>query len=63
MIDPKTTQEAFLIIERLAAVTATSSISEETRKVADEQIKKLIEGPIKTSVTSLGGKAAGIVGV
>lgn len=53
--------DAFAMIERLAAISATAQISEETRKAADEQIKKLIEGPIKSAVTTLAAKGQGII--
>lgn len=55
------TQEAFVIIERLAAVCATSGISEETQKLANEHIQTLLSGVVKNAISTLGAKEAGIV--
>lgn len=57
----QSTQEAFIIIERLAAVCATSGISEDTQKIANEHIQTLLSGVIKNAITTLGAKEVGIV--
>lgn len=57
----QTTQEAFVIIERLAAVCATSGISEETQKLANEHIQQLLSGVVKSAITTLNAREAGIV--
>lgn len=53
--------DAFAMIERLAAIVATTQISEETRKSADEQIKRIIEGPVKSAITTISAKEQGIL--
>lgn len=57
----QTTQEAFLIIERLAAVCATAGITEDTQKIANEHIQTLLNSVVKDSVTKLGAIGAGLL--
>ena len=56
-----TTQEAFLIMERLGALCATSGITEDTQKIANEQIQAILTSVIQKAVTELGAKGAGLV--
>jgi len=55
------THEAFMIIERLAAMCATAGITEETKQMANEQIQKLLDSVIKPTVTGLSAKSAGLL--
>lgn len=57
----QTTQEAFLIMERLGALCATAGITEETQKLANEQIQALLTSIVKKAVSELGAKGAGLV--
>jgi len=61
MIDKQTTQDGFLVMDRLAAICATSGISEEAKKAANEQIEAIITKIIKPSITELTAKTAGII--
>lgn len=56
-----TTQEAFLIMERLGALCATGGINEDTQKLANIQIQGLINSVIQKAVTELSAKGAGLV--
>ena len=56
-----TTQEAFLIMERLGALCATSGVNEDTQKLANTQIQALISSVIQKAVTDLSAKGAGLV--
>lgn len=53
--------EAWIVIEKLAALTATPEISEEVKQVANEQIKKLLEDVISPSLSKLVASTAGLV--
>lgn len=55
------THEAFMIIERLAALCATAGVTEETQKMANENIQKLLDSVIKPTVTGLSAKSAGLL--
>lgn len=57
----QTTQEAFVLIERLAAVCATAGINEETQKMANEHIQQLLSGVVKEAVSTLSAKGVGLV--
>jgi len=57
----QSTQEAFLIIERLAALCATAGITEETQKIANEQIQTILNSVVKDSVSKLGAIGAGLL--
>jgi len=56
-----TVQEGFLIMERLGALCATSGITEETQKMANEHIQTILKSVIQQNVKELGAKSAGIV--
>ena len=53
--------EAFMIIERLAALCATAGVTEETQKLANEHVQKLLDTVVRSSVTSLSAKNAGLL--
>lgn len=55
------TQEAMVTVERLASLCATPGIDEKTKEIANEQIRKLLDGPIKMAVTEIATASAGIV--
>lgn len=56
-----TVQEGFLIMERLGALCATSGITEETQKMANEHIQTILKSVIQQNVKELGAKSAGLV--
>jgi hypothetical protein len=56
-----TLQEGFLIMERLGALCATSGITEETQKMANEHIQTILKSVIQQYITELGAKSAGLV--
>lgn len=53
--------EAWIVIEKLGALCATSGISEETQKMANEEIQKLLKDVIKPGLTKLAASSAGII--
>jgi hypothetical protein len=61
MNDAQISQEAFSMIRELAALCATPGIQEATQNIANESIKKLLNGQIANSVTKLNAKASGLV--
>ena len=56
-----TTQNAFMIMERLAALVATPGVNEETIALANEQIQTIIKTVVKGAVTGLSAKSAGLM--
>ena len=54
-------QEAFLMLERMAALCATQGVSEETQKLANEHMQKILDGAIRTAVTNISAKSSGLV--
>lgn len=56
-----TTQEAFMVIERLAALVATQGVNEKTQEIANEQIQKILESVVKPAVTTMLAKSSGLV--
>ncbi len=59
--DVQISQEAFSIIRELAAVCATPGIQQDTQTLANEGIKKLLNGQIASSITKINAKASGLV--
>jgi hypothetical protein len=57
----QTTQDAFMTIERLAALCATPGITEDTQAIANTQIQALLSSVIKGAVTKLTAAGAGII--
>lgn len=53
--------EAWIVIEKLGALCATPGISEETQKIANEEIQKLLTSVVKPSLTKLTATSSGIV--
>jgi hypothetical protein len=57
----KSTQEAFIILERLAALCATPGVEDETKKIANERMRELLESVIKNTVSEANAGSMGIV--
>ena len=57
----QTTQDAFMVMERLAALCATPGINEETQKFANEYIQIVLNSVVKDSVSKLSAKGVGLV--
>jgi hypothetical protein len=57
----KSTQEAFIILERLAALCATPGVEDGTKKVANERMRELLESVIKNTVSEANAGSMGIV--
>lgn len=57
----KSTQEAFLILERLAALCATPGVEDETKKIANERMRELLDSVIKNTVSEANAGSMGIV--
>ena len=53
--------EAWIVIEKLGDIVATPGISEEVKKSANEQIKKLLDDVVSPSLTKLTASSAGII--
>lgn len=57
----KTTQDALLLLERLAALCATEGVDENTRKMANTRMQELLDSVLKTAVVELRSSGVGIV--
>ena len=57
----KSTQEAFIILERLAALCDTPGVEDGTKKVANERMRELLESVIKNTVSEANAGSMGIV--
>ncbi len=57
----QTTQDAFMAMERLAALCATPGITEETQKIANAHIQQILNTVVKDAVTTMSAKASGLV--
>jgi len=55
------TVEAWLVIEKLAALCATAGITEETQKMANEEIQRLMKDVIKPGLDKLSASSAGLI--
>jgi hypothetical protein len=53
--------EAWIVIEKLGALCATPGISEETQKIANEEIQKLLSDVVKPSLTKLTATSSGLI--
>jgi len=53
--------EAWIVIEKLAAIVATPGVSDEVKQSANEQIKKLLDDVVSPSLTKLSASSAGII--
>lgn len=61
MTDYEIMQSAFVIIERLAGLCATTGIDEDTKKQANSLIQHLLSGVLKDNVTKIGAVSSGLV--
>jgi len=57
----QTTQDAFMVMERLAALCATPGINEDTQKIANAHIQQVLNTVVKDAVTTMSAKASGLV--
>jgi hypothetical protein len=57
----QTTQDAFMVMERLAALCATPGINEDTQKIANGHIQQVLNTVVKDAVTTMSAKASGLV--
>jgi len=55
------TQDAFMMIERLAALCATPGVTPETQEIANLQIQAILNSVVKPAVTKLTAQGAGIL--
>lgn len=55
------TQDAFMMIERLAALCATPGVTAETQAIANTQIQGILNSVVKSAVTKLTAQGAGIL--
>ena len=55
------TQDAFMMIERLAALCATPGVTPETQEIANSQIQAILNSVVKPAVTKLTAQGAGIL--
>lgn len=55
------TVEAWIVIEKLAALCATAGITEETQKMANEEIQRLMKDVIKPGLDKLAASSAGLI--
>jgi len=53
--------EAWIVIEKLGALCATPGISEETQKIANEEIQRLLTSVVKPSLTKLTATSSGLL--
>lgn len=53
--------EAWIVIEKLGALCATPGISEETQKMANEEIQKLLKEVIKPGLSKLAATSSGLL--
>lgn len=53
--------EAWIVIEKLGALCATPGISEETQKIANENIQKLLKEVVEPALSKLTATSAGIL--
>lgn len=55
------TVEAWIVIEKLAALCATPGTSEETKKLADEEIQNLLKNVIKQGLAKFTATSSGLI--
>jgi hypothetical protein len=53
--------EAWIVIEKLAALVATDGVSDDVKKSANEQIDKLLKDVVSPSLSELAAKKAGLL--
>jgi hypothetical protein len=55
------TVEAWIVIEKLGALCATPGITEETQKLANDEIQRLLKDVVKPGLDKLTASSAGIL--
>lgn len=55
------TIEAWVVIEKLGALCATPGIEEETQKIANEQIQRLLKDIVKPGLDKLAASSSGLL--
>jgi len=55
------TMEAWIVIEKLGQLCATPGITEETQKLANDEIQKLLKDVIKPGLTKLSATSTGLI--
>lgn len=55
------TMEAWIVIEKLGALCATPGITEETQKIANEQIQRLLNDVVKPGLDKLTAASSGLL--
>lgn len=55
------TVEAWIVIEKLGALCATPGISEETQKLANEEIQRLLKDVVKPGLDKLSATSSGLI--
>jgi hypothetical protein len=53
--------EAWIVIEKLAALIATPDVSSEVKKLANDEIEKLLSSVIQPSLTKFTAASSGIL--
>lgn len=53
--------EAWIVIEKLAALIATPDVSSEVKKLANDEIEKLLSSVIQPSLTKFTAESSGIL--
>jgi hypothetical protein len=55
------TVEAWIVIEKLGALCATPGISEETQKLANDEIQRLLKDVVKPGLDKLAATSSGLI--
>jgi len=55
------TMEAWIVIEKLGQLCATPGITEDTQKLANDEIQKLLKDVIKPGLTKLSATSSGLI--
>ena len=55
------TVEAWIVIEKLGALCATPGITEETQKMANDEIQRLLKDVVKPGLDKLTASSAGLL--
>jgi hypothetical protein len=55
------TMEAWIVIEKLGALCATPGITEQTQKMANDEIQKLLLDVVKPGLAKLSAASSGLI--
>ncbi|MFN9901162.1 MAG: hypothetical protein ACK55Z_20760 [bacterium] len=53
--------EAWIVIEKLAALVATSGVDEKTKELANEQIQNMLRDVVAPSLSKLSASSVGLI--